>query len=50
MDTVPADSLFIHAVTILHAPAYRVENAGALRQDWPCTAIARRAALRALRP
>ena len=28
-------SLFFHAVAILHAPAYRTENAGALRQDWP---------------
>jgi hypothetical protein len=27
--------LFYHAVAVLHAPAYRVENAGALRQDWP---------------
>ena len=32
---VPADSLFFHAVATLHAPAYRTENAGALRQDWP---------------
>ena len=32
---VPADSLFFHAVATLHAPAYRAENAGALRQDWP---------------
>ncbi len=31
----PADSLFFHAVATLHAPAYRTENAGALRQDWP---------------
>lgn len=29
------DSLFFHAVVTLHAPAYRAENAGALRQDWP---------------
>ncbi len=28
-------SLFFHAVAILHTPAYRTENAGALRQDWP---------------
>ncbi|CAN5276945.1 hypothetical protein BH24GEM2_BH24GEM2_10800 [soil metagenome] len=27
--------LFHHTVAILHAPAYRAENAGALRQDWP---------------
>ena len=32
---VPADSLFFHAVATLHAPTYRTENAGALRQDWP---------------
>ena len=31
----PADSLFFHAVATLHAPAYRAENVGALRQDWP---------------
>lgn len=30
----PTD-LFFHALAILHAPAYRVENAGALRMDWP---------------
>jgi predicted helicase len=28
-------SLFYHVLTMLHAPAYRSENAGALRQDWP---------------
>ena len=27
--------LFFHAVAVLHAPVYREENAGALRQDWP---------------
>lgn len=27
--------LFYHALAALHSPAYRVENAGALRQDWP---------------
>jgi len=27
--------LFYHMLGILHAPAYRIENAGALRQDWP---------------
>lgn len=32
---VPTDSLFFHAVATLHSPAYRAENAGALRQDWP---------------
>ena len=30
-----AEALFYHSIAILHAPAYRVENAGALRQDWP---------------
>jgi hypothetical protein len=30
----PVD-LFYHIIAILHAPAYREENAGALRQDWP---------------
>ncbi|MCS6839438.1 MAG: hypothetical protein NZ701_01520, partial [Roseiflexus sp.] len=30
-----ADALFYHIVAVLHAPAYRSENAGALRQDWP---------------
>ena len=29
------EDLFYHAVALLHAPAYREENAGALRQDWP---------------
>ena len=27
--------LFYHALATLHAPAYRSENGGALRQDWP---------------
>ena len=30
-----ADDLFHHALAVLHAPGYRAENAGALRQDWP---------------
>jgi hypothetical protein len=30
-----AETLFFHIVAALHAPAYRQENAGALRQDWP---------------
>ena len=30
-----ADDLFHHTLAVLHAPAYREENAGALRQDWP---------------
>jgi hypothetical protein len=29
------EDLFFHIVAILHAAAYREENAGALRQDWP---------------
>jgi len=30
-----AETLFYHALAVLHAPAYRTANAGALRQDWP---------------
>jgi len=30
-----APNVFYHALAILHAPAYRAENSGALRQDWP---------------
>ena len=30
-----AEELFFHIVTVVHAPLYREENAGALRQDWP---------------
>ena len=30
-----APSVFYHALAILHSPAYRTENSGALRQDWP---------------
>ena len=29
------EDLFFHTLAILHAPNYRAENAGALRQDWP---------------
>lgn len=29
------EDLFHHALAVLHAPAYRAENAGALKQDWP---------------
>jgi hypothetical protein len=29
------DTLFDHIIAILHSPAYRSENAGALRMDWP---------------
>lgn len=34
LSAAPED-LFHHALAILHAPAYRAGNAGALRQDWP---------------
>jgi len=30
-----AEDFFFHIVAVLHAPLYREENAGALRQDWP---------------
>ncbi|MCC6625811.1 MAG: N-6 DNA methylase [Chloroflexi bacterium] len=30
-----AADLFHHALAVLHAPAYRADNAGGLRQDWP---------------
>ncbi|MFO7642593.1 MAG: type ISP restriction/modification enzyme [Candidatus Competibacteraceae bacterium] len=30
-----APALFHHLIAILHAPAYRTDNAGALKQDWP---------------
>lgn len=30
-----APDLFHHTVAVLHAPAYRADNAGALKQDWP---------------
>jgi predicted helicase len=33
------EDLFYHALAILHAPAYRKENAGALRQAWPRVAL-----------
>ena len=29
------EDLFFQTLAILHAPAYREDNAGALRQDWP---------------
>lgn len=29
------EDLFFHALAVLHSPAYRAENAGALCQDWP---------------
>ncbi|MDS4030527.1 MAG: type ISP restriction/modification enzyme [Candidatus Contendobacter sp.] len=30
-----APALFHHIVAVLHAPAYRIDNVGALKQDWP---------------
>ncbi|MGI4735888.1 MAG: type ISP restriction/modification enzyme [Janthinobacterium lividum] len=30
-----AETLFYHVLAVLHSPAYRTANAGALRQDWP---------------
>jgi len=32
---VGPEDLFYHALAVLQAHAYRTENAGALRQDWP---------------
>ena len=34
LSVTPPD-VFHHTIAILHAPAYRTENSGALRQDWP---------------
>lgn len=31
----PQGSLFFHALAIMHTPAYRLENSGALLGDWP---------------
>ncbi len=31
---VAASDLFHHMIAVLHCPAYRAENSGALRQDW----------------
>jgi hypothetical protein len=30
-----APNLFYHSLAVLHSPAYRFENDGGLRQDWP---------------
>ena len=37
LDRIDADveALFYHMIATLHAPTYRQENDGALRQDWP---------------
>lgn len=32
---LPATSIFLHVMAILHAPRYQFENAGALRMGWP---------------
>ena len=32
---VKPDILFYYTLAVLHAPEYRAENSGALRQDWP---------------
>ena len=32
---LPPETIFRHIVATLHAPSYRIENAGALRMDWP---------------
>lgn len=32
---VAPETLFYHTIATLHAPDYRIENGGALRQDWP---------------
>ena len=32
---VEPDQLFHHSLAVLHSPAYSIQNAGALRQDWP---------------
>ena len=32
---LPPETIFHHIVATLHAPSYRIENAGALRMDWP---------------
>jgi len=37
------EQLFFHVVAMLHAPAYRTENQGALRQDWPRIPLPRQA-------
>lgn len=29
------EAIFSHVIALLHAPAYRAENLGALRMDWP---------------
>jgi hypothetical protein len=38
---LPPESIFSHAIALLHSPAYRAENLGALRMDWPRVPIPR---------
>lgn len=33
--SVHPEAIFSHVIALLHAPAYRAENLGALRMDWP---------------
>jgi len=42
--TSPAE-LFYHIIAVLHAPLYRSENAGALRQAWPRVPLPREGVL-----
>jgi hypothetical protein len=35
------ETIFLHIIAILHSPAYRLENAGALRMDWPRVPVPR---------
>ena len=44
LDASPED-LFFHIVAILHTPAFRADNQGALRQDWPRIPLPEAAAL-----
>ncbi len=39
------DDLFFHALAVMHTPAYRRENAGALLSDWPRIPLPATAAL-----
>jgi predicted helicase len=32
---LPPETIFKHILSLLHSPSYRLENAGALRMDWP---------------
>lgn len=39
------EALFFHTIATLHAPRYKEQNAGALRQDWPRVPLPRTKAL-----